>query len=344
MPDVSRDQGRPGLAAGRPQLTVAIPTCNGARHLADALRGVLAQEGVAFELVVSDDRSDDETLAIVRELAGDRARVAVNGERLGLAGNWDRCVALARAPWVAVFHQDDVMYPGHLAAHASAIEADPRLGLVWSAADLIDDAGAPVAGMAIERGELGPPDRTFAPGALLPELAVGNPMRCSAVTIRVAAHAEAGGFDPSYRYALDWDFWLRVARRWPVAWLSRPTVAVRWHPASETHRFKAGTTDLDEQVRLLDALYNREAAAWPDARRLRRDADRRLARAFLNRAHEALRGGDPALARRCLKRSVTLSPRILGTIARDPRLCAQMTALAVAPGMSARWFSRRLRS
>jgi hypothetical protein len=319
-------------------LTVAIPTYNGARHLADALRGVLAQQGVAFELLISDDRSDDETLAVTRAEAGDRARVVVNGERLGLAGNWNRCLALAEAPLVAVFHQDDVMRPGHLAAHAAAFDADPRLGLACSAADLIDDAGHVVAGMAVERGGLGPVDRTFAPGALLPELAVGNSLRCSAVTIRGAVRAEVGGFDPSYRYALDWDFWLRVARRRPVAWLARPTVAVRWHPASETHQFKSGTTDLDEQVRLLDDLYSRERAAWPNARQLRRAADHRLARAFLNRAHEALRGGDPTLARRCLGRALGLSPQVLGTIARDPRLAVQMTALALTPGAAGRLF------
>ena len=325
-------------------ITVAIPTYQGARHLADALRGVLAQRGVAFELLISDDRSDDETLAIVRAEAGDRARVAVNGERLGLAGNWNRCVALARGARVAIFHQDDVMRPGHLAAHAVAFKADPDLGLAGSAADLIDDAGNVVAGGAIERGGIGPVDRKFAPGALLPELAVGNPLRCSAVTIGKAAFEEAGGFDPSYRYVLDWDFWLRVARRRPVAWLARPTVAVRWHPASETHRFKTGTTDLDEQVQLLDDLHVHEGGAWPDARQLRLAADRRLARAYLNRAHEALRGGDPPLARRCLLRAVGLSPRVLGTIARDPRLAVLMAALAVAPSAAGRLFGRRLRS
>src|SRR3954471_3856314 len=92
-----------------PALTVAVPTYNGARHLGDALRGILAQEGVAFDLLVCDDRSDDETLEVVRSVAGDRARVSVSSERLGLAGNWNRCVALSRTPLVAVFHQDDLM-------------------------------------------------------------------------------------------------------------------------------------------------------------------------------------------------------------------------------------------
>src|SRR5262249_43767302 len=149
-----------------------------------ALRGILAQaqEGVDFELIVSDDRSEDDTLEIVRNTAGDRARIEVNSERLGLAGNWNHCVALAGAPIVTIFHQDDVMRPGHLAAHRAAFDAEPGLGLAASASDLIDDAGDPVPGTAIERGGLGPHDRLFRAGALVPELAVGNPLRCSAIT------------------------------------------------------------------------------------------------------------------------------------------------------------------
>jgi glycosyltransferase involved in cell wall biosynthesis len=327
--------------ADRPQLTVAIPTCNGARHLAEALAGILAQEGVDFEVVVSDDRSEDQTVAIVAALAGDRARVEVNSERLGLAGNWNRCVALARAPLVTIFHQDDIMRPCHLAAHAAVLLADSELGMAASAADLIDDAGRAITDTAIERGGLGPVDRVFAPGTLASALAVGNPLRCAAVTIRAAAHGEAGGFDPSYQYVVDWDFWLRLARRRPVAWLAAPTVAVRWHAASETHRFKSGTVDLDEERRLLDGLDRLADGAWPELGRFRRVAERRLARAFLNRAHDALRGGDAPLGRRCLKRALELSPRVLATIARDPRLCVQMAALSVAPEAAGRWFGRR---
>jgi GT2 family glycosyltransferase len=324
------------------RLTVALPTCNGARHLADALRGILAQRGAEFDLVISDDRSDDETLAVARAEAGDRVRIEVNGERLGLAGNWNRCVTLSRTPLVAIFHQDDVMRPGHLAAHRAAFAADPELGFVCGAADVIDDQGSDVPASVVGRGDLGPEDRHYPAGGFVAELAVGNPVRCSTVTVSAAAHAEAGGFDPGYRYAVDWDFWLRVARRRGVAWLARPTVAVRWHPASETHRFKTSTTDLDEQVRLLDDLYAVDGPGLPEARRLRRAADRRLARAFLNRAHVALKGGDPALSRRCLRRALGFWPGILGTIALDPRLAAQMAAVAVAPRAAGRWLRRRV--
>jgi glycosyltransferase involved in cell wall biosynthesis len=329
----------------RPRLTVALPTCNGARHLREALLSIRAQERVAFDLIVSDDRSDDDTLAVVREEVGDHARISVNSERLGLAGNWNQCVTLSRTDWVAIFHQDDMMRPGHLAAHLAAFEADPLIGFVASDARVVDAEGREVPESIVERGGCGMFDRVDPPGVFVCDLAVANPLRCSAVTINAKAHAEVGGFDPSYRYVVDWDFWLRVARVRPISWLSKPTVAIRWHSASETHRFKTGTTDLDETIRLLktvyETFYERDDWKLPDLKRLRLKADRRIARAFLNRAYVALKGGDSRLARTCLARSIRLSPAILGTIALDPRLAAQMAALTVAPEMTARWLGNR---
>jgi GT2 family glycosyltransferase len=323
-----------------PRLTVALPTYNGVGHIREALAGLRHQRDVIFDVVVSDDRSDDDTVAIVGGELSNRAQVSVNSERLGLAGNWNRCVELSRTPYVAIFHQDDMMKPGHLAAHLAAFEANPALGFVASAAGVIDCMGSEVAESVVGRGGCGARDRVFETGEFVKELAIENPLRCSAVTISAQAHAEVGGFDPSFRYVVDWDFWLRVARLRPVAWLARPSVAIRWHSSSETHRFKGGTTDLDETERLLESLYQTDG---PRLAGLRGKADRRLARAFLNRAHEALKGGDPRLAQACLGRSIGLSPSVLGTIALDPRLAVQMAALAIAPELAARWLGLRHR-
>jgi glycosyltransferase involved in cell wall biosynthesis len=321
-------------------LTVAVPTCNGAAHLTDAIHSIVTQEGISFELVVSDDCSDDNTLAVVRAVAGDRARIEVNSQRLGLAGNWNRCVALCHTPLIAIFHQDDVMMPGHLAAHAASFASDESIGLVASASEVIDERGETVPETKIGRGGLGPVDRVYRPGELAAAMVGGNPLRCSAVTLRRAAFEDVGGFDPSYRYVLDWDLWLRLSRRWNVAWLARPSVQVRWHPASETHRFKAGRGDLDETSRLLEQLFAIDLNDRPDVDRLRRAANRRLARAFLNRAHDALRAGRPELARDALLRGFTRAPSLLGTILRHPRLCVQMATLAAAPRLAGRLFAR----
>ena len=179
------------------RITVAVPTMNGARLLGETLSCVLRQDGVAFDLLVSDDRSDDDTAEVARSLTlGDRAsRSSSTPSRLGLAGNWNRCVALSRTPLVAIMHQDDLIHTGHLAAHVAAFDANESAGLVASGSTVIDGLGQPVPASGVGRGGLGPFDRTFGPGELLPLLAEGNPLRCSAVSIRKEAHEEVGGFD-----------------------------------------------------------------------------------------------------------------------------------------------------
>ena len=319
-----------------PSITVAVPTCNGARHLRAALSSILRSE-TPHDLIIVDDRSDDETLTIARELVGDRGRIVVNSERLGLAKNWNRCVALSQTPLVAIFHQDDVMLPGHLEAHLEVYRKARTCGWIASAADVIDDSGDPVPESVVERGKMAAINIVFDATDGIAGLVPANPLRCSGVTINTAAHAEVGGFDPSYRYVVDWDFWIRVAWVRPVAWCARPTVAIRWHPSSETHRFAHGMADLDETTRLLDTLALRLPFPSTPAQNWRQLADRRLARAFLNRAYVAFKQGDLALARRALLRSLRLAPRSSAKdLLLDPRLLAQMATAVIAP----RWARR----
>ncbi|MFO0890257.1 MAG: glycosyltransferase family 2 protein, partial [Isosphaeraceae bacterium] len=335
-------------------LTVAIPTCNGAAHLAETLDSVLAQSDADFDLLVSDDRSEDGTLELVREHAGPRAKVVRNDERLGLAGNWNQCVALCRTPWISIFHQDDVMKPGHLAWVLRQIERlgdASRTGLIAGPVEVIDDQSRPVSPRVIDPGGIcysaRPPQGVdfddLPPGELTDLLGWHNPLRCSAVVTSKAAHADVGGFDAAYRYVVDWDFWYRVASRWGVCWkLGEPGVQVRWHSASETHRFKTGIEDLEEAGRLIDRISDIERQDQGRESDARRFASSHLARALLNRSHEALQSGQMDLARTCLRRAVTLSPTgVAATAAADPRLAVQMASLWLSPRLARRWFTRQ---
>lgn len=325
-----------------PPITVALPTMNGAAHLAETLHGVLRQSGVDFDLLVCDDRSEDATVELVTRTFGDRARVHVNSERLGLAGNWNQCVALSRTPTTAILHQDDVWLPGHLAGHTAAFAANAEVGLVASASEVIDERGRPVPPEIIERGGLGPTDRVFDANEALLAMAASNPFRCSAVSIRVDVHQALGGFDSAWRYVVDWDFWLRAARSAQVSWLASPSVLVRWHDASETHRFARGTLDLEETDRLVTRTLSwlRDSPTPTPIAPIARAHHERLARAYLNRAYVALKRGLIPLSRRCLFHALRSRPTLLGTILADPRLSAQLALMLAAPPLAIRWFAR----
>ena len=65
-----------------------------------------------------------------------------------------------------------------------------------------------------------------------------------------------------------------LSRKWSVAWLAQPTVQVRWHPASETHRFKTGLADLEETAGMLETLFGIDLKDDPDAAGLRHASPR----------------------------------------------------------------------
>lgn len=325
-------------APDRPRLTVAIPTFNGSSLIEFALRGVLDQANINIDLLICDDRSEDDTIAIARRIAGDRARIVVNENRLGLGANWNRCVELCETPLIAIFHQDDVMLPGHLAAHLDRFARDENqtLAMVASASIVIDDRGQSVPERVSPPGRLGERNQTFPRGEFPRSLVASNPVRCSGTTIRKSAHIQIGGFNVNLKYVIDWEYWIRLGSAFEVAWLAEPTVAIRRHRASESSRLARGIADLDE----IEALYQNIKQSAPDDWKddLAR-AQKNLADAYYKRIHELIIMDRFDLAKLCVKRSLGRSFRAWRAPARDPRSAVEIAALYAAPG----WLKRRLR-
>lgn len=108
-----------------PTVSVCVPTYNSAATLRRCLDSVLAQAGVDFEVLVVDDASADDTTDLAGELLRPGDRLVVNDSRLGLVGNHNRCLELARGTYVQFVHADDWLLPGALQSLVGAVrEAD----------------------------------------------------------------------------------------------------------------------------------------------------------------------------------------------------------------------------
>ena len=94
-----------------PKVTVAIPTYNRAAFLRQTLAGIAAQRfpREAFEVLVIDNNSTDETRAVVAEFAGERpAPRHLLETKQGLDFARNRAVAEARGE-IIVFGDDDIL-------------------------------------------------------------------------------------------------------------------------------------------------------------------------------------------------------------------------------------------
>ena len=242
-------EGEERLKPIRP-VSVCVPTYNGAAFIEETLRSIVNQSYQDFELLIVDDGSTDNTLEIVQSFSDPRIQLHRNPERLGIPGNWNRCLSLARGEYVCVFHQDDVMLPENLERKVQLLSADPTLGFVHSAVETLVDESAPSSFAdwiedATEDTVWGGPEyfRTL--------LLRGNRVCAPTVMARRRALLEQGGFDRDLGFACDYAMWLRLCMTQRVGFLASPLVRYRWHGgnASHAYQFERGVEEITEAGR-----------------------------------------------------------------------------------------------
>ncbi|MBZ5536893.1 MAG: glycosyltransferase [Acidobacteriia bacterium] len=253
---------------------MTIPTYNGEAYLAEAVKSVLGQTFQDFELVIVDDRSTDSTVGIIRSFADSRIRFTRNDERLGLPGNWNRCLSLAQGEFICIFHQDDVMQPDNLERKIQLLSSDPSVGFVHSAAEMIVEPSAP--SVPVEWIEKSYEDFVAEGEVYFFKLLFhGNIICAPTVLARRQPLVDLGGFDDELEFTSDYEMWMKVCASSRVAFLSQPLVRYRWHAknASHEYRFERGVQQSDLAARRALKFYleqkgqQKEEAALEEALR-----------------------------------------------------------------------------
>jgi glycosyltransferase involved in cell wall biosynthesis len=128
----------------RSSISVAMCTFNGARFLARQLWTIQEQTVLPAELVVCDDGSTDDSVAILERFASSApfpVHIHRNAKRLEFAQNFAKCISLCRGHIIALTDQDDLWYSTRIADTREAFAADPSLTYTFSDAPLIDAEG-----------------------------------------------------------------------------------------------------------------------------------------------------------------------------------------------------------
>lgn len=142
--------------------TVIIPNRNGAGWLKDSIESIWAQTERDFELIVVDNASTDESLAVARSYRDQPGYTLIeNDHNTGFSYAVNQGIRAAKGQYIALFNNDAFAEPGWLAGLITAAEADPRVFAVSSLMirhferELADDAGDYVTllGFACKRGD-----------------------------------------------------------------------------------------------------------------------------------------------------------------------------------------------
>jgi glycosyltransferase involved in cell wall biosynthesis len=201
-----------------PDVTVVVPTRNRQSRLAATLASVLGQRDVSVRVVVVDEASSDATPAYLAALGDARVTTVRHDSPRGVAAARNSGVARTQTRWVAFCDDDDLWAPDKLRAQLAALAGHDGSRWVACGSVLVDERlqvldhqragqGGDVAGRLCLRNDI--------PGGGSGVLADGDLVR------------EAGGFREDEPNSEDWDLWVRLAQRSPLAVIDRPLVAYR---------------------------------------------------------------------------------------------------------------------
>jgi glycosyltransferase involved in cell wall biosynthesis len=222
-----------------PVVSVIVPTHNRSRLLPLTLQSVLWQQGVELEVLVVDDGSTDDVRGVVDELDDRRFRVLRQEPSQGVCVARNRGVAEASGTWIAFVDDDDLWAPDKLVSQVRAAEEESRSWAYVGAVNVSEDlrllGGAPPAA----------PDEVV---SALPRVNL-IPGGCSGVVVHRDLLPRQP-FDPSCRYAEDWDLWIRLSRLDRPVRVGRPMVGYRVHGGNRS-------LDIAGMVAMLDVIDER---------------------------------------------------------------------------------------
>ena len=186
-----------------PPVSIGIPFFNAADDLLDAVRSVFAQTHTDWELILIDDGSSDQSLALAQSIDDPRVSVHYDGQNRRLAARLNEIARLAKYDFVARMDADDFIDPTRLERQLGLLVANPDLDLVSTGVYSLDNDNRPYGRRCMPKGY------TITPKSLL----AGN---CGIVNASVVARRDwflRNPFNETLKRAQDANLWVQAYDR-----------------------------------------------------------------------------------------------------------------------------------
>ena len=223
-------------------ISVVIPALNAERFIGEAIESVHAQTLKVSEIIVVDNGCTDRTA----QIAADLGAIVVNEQQRGLSRARNAGLRRCSQKWIALLDSDDLWDAQKIEAQWAAIQTCPDAGLVACYFRIIE-AGAVVlentpevseerwagyAGRIIknECSYFPKIEQDFFP-RFLPS--------CSDAVVRSDVFANVGLFDETVLHNEDFEFFMRVLARYPLAIVEKTLISCRRHDAKHSLNLRA---------------------------------------------------------------------------------------------------------
>lgn len=191
----------------QPLVSVCIPAYNNAGYIKETIDSILNQTYSNIELIISDDKSTDNTIEVIESIGDSRIKLYKNEKNLGMSGNWNRCLELCQGEFMKLICADDMLAKDAIEKEVNALLENPEAVMVESDTRLVDLNGK-YKGWYKRRGNGLVEGKKIARAGVFSQNYFGAPL---ANTFRRSAYEKVKGFDTNFVYILDYDFLIRIA-------------------------------------------------------------------------------------------------------------------------------------
>ena len=231
-------------------VSIIVATYNSAKFVIETLESAKAQTYQYLELVVSDDSSSDNTVALCKQWIAINSERFVNTELItvpantGVSANCNRCIKTAKSDWIKFIAGDDILLPNCVADNMKFIRQNPTAKAVFSDVLLYQDNFGKESFLRSIPGR-------FPMNIMNPNFTAKDQYKLLLISDRITftpsvflnRHAllEVGGYDESNKLIEDYPMWLKLTRAGnQLHFFQQSTVGYRRHQAAANNLSEFG--------------------------------------------------------------------------------------------------------
>ncbi|MDD2273215.1 MAG: glycosyltransferase [Desulfuromonadaceae bacterium] len=260
-----------------PIVSVILPIYNKAPFLREAISSILSQSFQDFELIIVDDKSTDNSVAIAEEFNDRRIRFFNNTRNMGQANTLNNGIEKATGKYVTFAHGDDIWLNSFLERHVTLLDQHSGVNVSHARAHSVDEAG---------NVSSGPLKNEKHPYAITDhQTALKRLMRGSYLTTPTAFLRKSSlpYFNNRFVFACDWELWLRLAAAGnDFLYIDEPLIYYRHSPNNVTSTATKTGINIIEDYLVLTTFFEKN----PTYQKFKGMALRKLSMSTLRRSRE----------------------------------------------------------